>query len=84
MSTTNQLEQTAMELICDKSRAVISVVEAAIILGVCRATAFANIQKTGFLMQGVPVIKIGKRYVISLAHLRTALNLDENGQIRAN
>ena len=84
MSTKTKLEQTAMELICDKSRATISVVEAAIILGVCRATAFAIIQKTGFLMQGVPVIKVGKRCVISLAHLRTALNLDENGQIRAN
>jgi hypothetical protein len=73
-----------MELICDKSIATISVMEASLILGIGRTTAHNSIKKTGCITDGVPVLRVGKRCVISLAHIRTALNLDENGKTRAN
>ena len=52
----------------------VSVSQAALILGIGKSTAHKEC-KSGFLTLGVPVIQIGRRRVISVAHLRAALGL---------
>lgn len=51
----------------------VSLPEAARMLGVSKSTAYDTAKATGELTPGVPVIKVGSRYVISMAHLRQTL-----------
>ena len=67
--------QLASELLADPARVTVSVSQAAEILGVARSTAHAHYKRTGELAPGVPVLRVGKRCVVSLAHLRTVLGL---------
>jgi len=59
----------------DPDRRTVTIAEAARILGVSRSTAHAAHKSTGFLMAGVPVLRVGKRCVVSTAHLREALGI---------
>lgn len=66
-----------MGLLTDPYKVTVSVSQAALILGIAKSTAHAAYKTTGFLMDGVPVLKIGKRRVVSTQHLRTALGIPE-------
>jgi hypothetical protein len=50
---------------------------AARLVGVARSTATEAHIRTGCLMPGVPVIKIGRRCLVSTTHLRAALGIAE-------
>lgn len=80
MTSTDTLKRTARqpsELLSDPAIVTVSVSQAAEILGVARSTAHAHYKRTGELAPGVPVLRVGKRCVVSLAHLRAALGLPE-------
>ena len=64
---------TAKELLTNPDITTVSLEEACLILGVGRTTAYNAYKQKGFLMDNVPAIRIGKRIVVSLAHLRNAL-----------
>lgn len=70
-------KRTATELLNDKTLVTVSVSQASLILGIGRTTAHNAYKRTGYLTDGVPVLRVGKRVVISLAHLRSALGLIE-------
>ena len=55
----------------------VSLAVAAQLVGVARSTATDNHKRNGYLMPGVPVIKIGSRCIVSTTHLRAALGLAE-------
>ena len=55
----------------------VSLAVAAQIVGVARSTATDNHKRNGYLMPGVPVIKIGSRCIVSTTHLRAALGIAE-------
>jgi hypothetical protein len=68
---------TAKELLTNPDITTVSLGEASLILGVCRTTAYNAYKQKGFLMDNVPAIRVGKRIVISLAHLRNALGYSQ-------
>ena len=55
----------------------VSLAVAAQLVGVARSTATDNHKRNGYLMPGVPVIKIGSRCIVSTTHLRAALGIAE-------
>ena len=73
----NSHKQNPAELLADPARVTVSVSQAAAILGVAKSTAHNTYKTTGFLCSGVPVLRVGKRCVVSVAHLRSALGLDD-------
>lgn len=74
-STLTKTRRQPAELLADPDLVTVSITEAAEILGVARSTAHAQYKRTGELVPNVPVLKVGKRCVVSLAHLRAALGL---------
>lgn len=66
-----------IEMLLDPTRLVISVSQASNILGIAKSTAHNAYKESGLLMDGVPVMKIGKRRVISTTKLRAALGIEE-------
>ena len=70
-----QISQNPLQLLNDPDRVTVSVSQAATILGVARSTAHNNYTRTGYLCDGVPVMRVGRRCVVSIAHLRHALGL---------
>jgi hypothetical protein len=50
--------------------------QAAAILGIAKSTAHKVVHETGRLCEGVPVLRFGKRQVVSTFHLRAALGID--------
>lgn len=64
-------------LLRDPTRCTVSVSEAAAILGVAKSTAHAAYKQTGYLSPGVPVMQVGRRYVVSTYHLRAALGMPD-------
>jgi hypothetical protein len=73
----NKPRKQPADLLKDPELVTVSVSQAAQILGVARSTAHKQYSTTGLLMPGVPVLKVGKRCVVSLAHLRSALGLPD-------
>lgn len=73
----NNQTTAPMDLLRDPTRATVSISQAAAILGVAKSTAHAAYKATGFLSPGVPVMQIGRRYAVSVFHLRTALGIEE-------
>ena len=65
----------ALDLLLDPHRATITLAEAARILGVSKSTAHNAHQESGYLMPGVPVLRVCRRCVVSTAHLREALGI---------
>ena len=68
---------TPRQLLADPHRLTVSVTQAAEILGISRSTASHQYRKTGFLTDGVRVLRIGKRCVVSTCDLRKALGLPD-------
>ncbi len=70
----SQISQAdAVFLLDDPTRTTVTVTQAAAILGVSPATAHHANRRTGYLIDGVPVLRCGRRCVVSTAHLRIAL-----------
>ena len=65
------------ELLLDPGRITISVSQASRVLGIAKSTAHNAYKSTGVLMEGVPVLRVGKRRVVSVMHLRAALGYAE-------
>ena len=70
-------KQTPRQLLADPERLTISVAQAAEVLGISRATASHAYRRTGYVTEGVRVLRIGKRCVVSTSELRKALGLPE-------
>ena len=68
---------TAKQLLTNPDITTISLGEACSILGVGRTTAYNAYKQTGYLIDNVPAIRVGKRIVVSLAHLRNALGYSQ-------
>lgn len=68
---------TATELLSDPTRLTLSMAQAALVLGISKSTASHQFKRTGYLTEGVRVLRIGKRCVVSCAELRKALGLPE-------
>jgi hypothetical protein len=65
------------DLLLDPRRVTISVSQAADVLGIAKSTAHNAYKETGVLMEGVPVLQVGKRRVVSVTLLRAALGYAE-------
>ena len=65
------------DLLYDTSIHAVSVAQAAEILGIARSTASHAIRKTGVLVEGVPVMRVGKRQLVSTTHLRDVLGIPQ-------
>jgi len=66
--------ELAMSLLNNPMALTLSVGQAALVLGIAKSTAHKEC-RSGFLTVGVPVIQVGRRRIISIAHLRAALGL---------
>lgn len=83
MNTGERLEQYPMNpnhrysVLNDPNVLTVSLAVAAQLVGVARSTATDNHKRNGYLMPGVPVIKIGSRCIVSTTHLRAALGIAE-------
>lgn len=74
--------ESLREILTDPNRLTVTVSEAADILGISRSTAFYAASMTGQLTAGVPVLRIAtgsnrERRVVSTAHLRAALGVED-------
>jgi hypothetical protein len=75
---TNQTKPAnPIDLLLDPTRLVVSLTEASFILGIAKSTGHNAYKATGLLMEGVPVLKVGKRRVVSTMKLRAALGIEE-------
>lgn len=66
---------TPLDLLLDPQRLTITVSQAAVLLGVSVSTAHHAHRRTGYLMDGVQVLRVGRRCVVSTAQMRRALGL---------
>lgn len=53
----------------------VSIAVAADFLGIAKSTAY-DAARTGELCEGVPVVRIGRRYLVATAHLRAIAGTD--------
>ena len=74
-----KVQLTPSELLADPSRVTVSVSQAAQVLGVSKSTAHVTYKRTGLLCDGVPVLRVGRRCVVAVAHLRAVLGMSEPG-----
>ena len=74
---------TPAEMLNDPTRVCVSISQAAQILGIAKSTAHVAYKKTGCLIEGVPVMRVGgsARLVVSLGALRTALARMESAEV---
>jgi len=63
------------QLIYDPLIRFVSIAVAADFLGIAKSTAY-DAAHTGELCEGVPVVRIGRRYLVATAHLRTIAGTD--------
>jgi len=63
----------------DPTRSTISLEMAAVIVGVARSTAYHSYRRTGYLMDGVRVMRVGRKLLVATAHLRDALGRSSIG-----
>jgi len=54
-----------------------TIAESAVLLGISKSTASHAYRRTGYLTDGVRVLRIGKRCVVSAAEIRRALGMSE-------
>jgi hypothetical protein len=66
-----------VDVLNDPTVAAVSASEAARILGIARSTAAHAYTTTGQLCDGVPVITVGRRRIVSTRHLRAVLGIPE-------
>jgi hypothetical protein len=76
-NATEPADLTPAALLNDPGRVTVSVAQAAAILGIAKSTAHNAYRANGQLLDGVPVLRIGRRYVVSTSHLRAALGLPD-------
>jgi hypothetical protein len=86
-NTTNEIEpkvkgkhkprRASFELLLDTQVHAISIAQACEILDIARSTASHAIRQTGVLVEGVPVMRVGKRQMVSTTHLREVLGLPQ-------
>ena len=69
-------QRWAARQICDPTIATVDLTTAAWALGVNYQTARKSAQKSGELIAGVPVIKIGRNLKVATSHLRNVLGLE--------
>lgn len=62
-------------LLLDPRRVSVSMSQAASILGIAKSSAHKAVRETGQLCDGLPVLRIGKRQVVSTFHLRALLGV---------
>lgn len=72
MTTTEKLH----ELIYDPLIRFVSIAVAADFLGIAKSTAY-DAAHTGELCENVPVVRIGRRYLVATAHLRALAGTDD-------
>ena len=72
-NTTPTARPTPAELLDDPGIVTISMSQACQILGISKSTGHQAVKATGFLADGVPVQRVGKRCIISIFHLRAFL-----------
>jgi len=68
---------TVRDLLRDASVITVTVTQAAAIIGVSPAAAHRSHRRTGYILDGVPVLRVGRRCVVSTAALRRALSIPE-------
>lgn len=61
----------------DPTHLTFTVSESAVLLGISKSTASHAYRRTGYLTDGVRVLRIGKRCVVSAAELRRALGMGD-------
>ena len=66
-----------LDLLDDPDRRTITIAQAAAILCVSVSTAYKHHRRTGYLMDGVPVLRIGRRCVVSTSQLRRVIGIRE-------
>lgn len=66
-----------LALLTDPARMTVSASQACAILGIAKSTGHHAYKATGQLADGIPVMKVGRRYVVSVFHLRAALGLPD-------
>lgn len=71
MTTTEKLHR----LIYDPLIRFVSIAVAADFIGIAKSTAY-DAAHTGELCEGVPVVRIGRRYLVATAHLRALAGTD--------
>jgi|DEB0MinimDraft_3_1074331.scaffolds.fasta_scaffold18150_4 hypothetical protein len=76
-NTIAQPSNTAVALLHDASIVTITVTQAAAIIGVSAAAAHRSHRRTGYILDGVPVLRVGRRCVVSTAAMRRALSMPE-------
>ena len=82
MSTQTNSQQLS-QLLLDANRHTVSVSQAAAILGISKSTASKRYRETGYLIEGVPVLRHSAkdlkrgRCFVSTTHLRHALGLPD-------
>jgi len=75
MNSTSEPTTDDTAVLYDPTVLTINVTQAARIIGVASATAHRAYNATGELIPGVPVIRCGRRCIVSTAALRTALGI---------
>lgn len=81
MNEQTQSYPNLVALLDDPNVVTVSVETARRLLGVGRTTAITAYRTTGHLTTGVPVIRVGRRCVVSTAHLRAALGRPEPSRV---
>jgi len=76
-NTNNELISKPSDLLRDPDRDTITIAQAAAILCVSVSTAHHAHRRTGYLMDGVPVLRVGRRCVVSTSAMRRALGIRE-------
>lgn len=66
-----------LALLTDPTRLTVSAAQACAILGIAKSTGHHAYKATGQIADGIPVVKVGRRYVVSVFHLRSALGLPD-------
>ena len=76
----NRAARTAASLaiVLDDRRPTVSIDIAAGALGIARTTAHKAARTSGYLTDGVPVFRVGRRLLVSTAHLRRLLAIDDS------
>ncbi len=73
-SKTNKKTSAHYALINNSTMSVDQVCE---VLGISRSTAFSAIKRTGVVIEGVPILRIGDRLLMSAYLLRQILGIEQ-------
>jgi len=81
MNDTNHMNHsrntTTTQVLADPQVLTVSLTVAAELVGVAKSTATTAARATGELLPGVPVMRVGRRCLVSTRHLRGVLGIPE-------